>query len=154
MNRWIIQKAKYITDCCLMDFHHRSLNDMARPIPPDHVFFFFPLRQCHQIIQRSIMKTSLLPKGRSSNIHEHKVLLSIFQDTKWQEPRCTKQLNFAKMHLNPRCLRIFSAYFIISDIKPETWTQRLMYSLKLFWGREQQRLCTVLNLFCNPLSIC
>lgn len=57
-----------------MNFHHQSLNDMARPIPPDHVFLgFFPLRQGHQIIQRSIMKTFLPPKGGSSNIQEHQV---------------------------------------------------------------------------------
>lgn len=34
-------------------------------------------------------------------------ILSVFQDTKWQEPHSAKQLNFAKMHLDPICLRIF-----------------------------------------------
>lgn len=42
------------------------------------------------------MKTSLLPKGGSSNIHECKSqlpnLLSVLQDIKWQELHCTKQL--------------------------------------------------------------
>lgn len=61
-----------------MNFHHQSLNDMARAIPPDHVFLFFPLRQGHQIIQRSIMKTSLVSKGGSSNIHERKVNYSTY----------------------------------------------------------------------------
>lgn len=57
------------------------------------------------------MKTSLLPMGGSSNIHECKSqlpnLLSVLQDIKWQELHCTKQLSFAKMQLDPICLRIF-----------------------------------------------
>lgn len=74
-------------------------------------------------------------------------LLSVFQDIKWREPHCTKQLNSAKRYLDPLCSRIFSAFFIVSDIKPENWIQRLMYSLKQFWGN------CILKRFCN-LTIC
>lgn len=54
--------------------------------------------------------------------------------------------SFPKMHLDPTCLRIFSAYFNILSLNSENWTSRLMSSLKQFWGRVEQYPCIVASL--------
>lgn len=82
-------------------------------------------------------------------------ILSVFQDTKWQEPHSTKQLNFAKMHLDPICLRIFFSLLYYNRYKAREQNPKTNIQLERVLGeREAMSVQHILKHFCNPLSIC
>lgn len=69
-----------------MDFYHPSLNDVARKIPPDHVWFLFVLLDNAIRLSKGQLRKPLCPLRECHLISMHIksiTQLCVLQNTRW-----------------------------------------------------------------------